>query len=78
VFAAFAPVLRPLAAEVVMCWRSLDIGLPSEDAPWPRRHIFAVVGAQAVIAVRPWYAQPHGDRGRAGDRRRSHRCGPRQ
>jgi hypothetical protein len=52
---AFRPVLRPLIAEVGMCWRE-EYGLPSQRLKWPRHHDYAVPGALGRVALRRFYA----------------------
>jgi hypothetical protein len=58
VLMALAPVFRPLALEVELCWRELDTGLPAPIFPEPPIRLLVLDGAQSRVAVRPSVAAP--------------------
>lgn len=58
VLTVLAPVFRPLALEVELCWRELDTGLPAPIYPEPPIHLLVLKDSQSRIAVRPSVASP--------------------
>jgi len=58
VLTALAPVFRPLALEVKLCWRELDTGLPALIFPEPPMCLLVLEGAQPRVAIRPSVAAP--------------------
>ena len=56
--AALAPVFRPLALEVEMCWREPDTGLPSPSSLDAPLHLLVREGAERHVTLRPAVISP--------------------
>jgi hypothetical protein len=58
VLSSLAPVFRPLALEVELCWRELDSGLPARTGADAPLHLLVEEGAQDRVTIRPTVAVP--------------------
>lgn len=58
VLTSLAPVFRPLALEVELCWRELDTGLPARTSIDAPLHLLVADGARGRVTIRPTVVEP--------------------